>query len=319
MQKNIGVTISAVLMILGSVLSVLFAALSAVGIFVQPPAAGASPYIKAALAVMCFLLLALTAWQFATAVGLFRRRRWSRWSILIFSGLLAFGCGSAALFAAFIPIPQASNTTPELEAGIKIGIIGFYGLLGLLGAFWIWYFNSSSVKAGFEGGLVLPAPRGRPLSISIIAWLAIFGGAFSLVMAVVPFPAVFFVWVFKGLPAHAIYAVYAGVYLWMGYGLLKLKPASRILAICAFAFSAVSIALFSLSPGMAGRNRAMMETMPAALNLAHDTYSSPSTYAGLIMAVLSSGVQIWYLARNRAAFYRDRQPRVSEGTSVSFL
>ncbi len=76
---------------------------------------------------MCFVLLGLAAWGITTAVGLFRLRVWSRWSILVFSSLLAFMGGSTALMMAFIPLPPTPGVSPGIMTGIKIGIAAFYG------------------------------------------------------------------------------------------------------------------------------------------------------------------------------------------------
>ena len=91
MHKWIGIRTSAVLTILGSGLTLLFAgllvwtALRASQLETPPE----SPFpVKPVLLVMAVLFAAFSLWGVASAIGIFRRRGWARLSMIVFACLL---------------------------------------------------------------------------------------------------------------------------------------------------------------------------------------------------------------------------------------
>jgi hypothetical protein len=74
------------------------------------------------------------------------------------------------------------------------------------------------------------ARSGRPMSISIIAWLLL-GSLITLGSALLRFPAVFFNRLLTGWAAVLCYLAFAVVTLYLGFGLLRLNPRARVLAI----------------------------------------------------------------------------------------
>jgi hypothetical protein len=301
MKRSIGVTLSAVVTILGSALMALFGALMFIGFMAMP---GDNPdipsYARVAGLVMAGVMLALAAWGITTAVGLLRLRRWARVCILVFSAVMALCCGSAALVTAFAPMPSPPNVPPGLMTGVRIGLVCFYGILTLIGGWWLYLFNRAAVVAQFAPG----PPPARPLSVSIIAWFLVFGVVVCFAYVWFPFPAVLFSFAIAGWPARTVYLLYALLQLWLGIGLLRLRPLSRVWAIGYFVFGLLNGFSFAVLPGAAARFAEAMAAMPLAMRQPDPmSFPLPLVPYALLIAFLCA-VPIWFLARNRSAFVK---------------
>ena len=310
-RRSLGVTLSAIATILGSAILILFALFMFFMSLVKGRMSNAPAFAQAALYVMCFALLALAGWGIATAVGLFRLRGWSRISILVFSVLLAFLGGGSGLSMAFIQLPPSPNAPPGLLAGIKIAIVGFYAALGLIGVFWLFYFNASGVRAQFGMAADVEGTDGRPLSVSIIAWFMLLGSLICLAGAFSPFPAMVFGVMIHGWAARVFYLVFAACEIWLGVGLLRLNSLSRILTIAFYGFGIINSALFAVLPGRTERLQDALRSLPAAMRGAGDygtvPYTSPMS---LLAGCLLLAVPIWFLVARRRAFIK--QPEDAE-------
>src|SRR5208282_3322889 len=105
------------------------------------------------------VFVALAVWGILTTVGLFRLRRWARYSILVICGCLAlFGLVSCLmiLLLMFVPLPMAANMdasqAQSAQSFVKImfgAMAFFYFLVGALGVFWLVYFNLKTVREAF--------------------------------------------------------------------------------------------------------------------------------------------------------------------------
>jgi hypothetical protein len=303
--------VAAVAAILGSGLFVLMGLAMLFTAFVPIPRPAVPPFLKIVTFVMSFVMLAVAAWGITTAVGLFRLRSWSRWSILVFSALLAFMGGSSALMMAVIPFPPSPQVLPQVMDGIKIGITFFYGVLALIGAFWLFYFNTARVRSQFGTGAAAEGPGGRPLSVSIIAWLALVGGVFCAGAAFSPFPGMVFGLIFTGWAARVFYLVFAAMEIWIGTGLLRLNPLSRRVAIGMFGYTILNSALFVLLPGYAERVHMMLELFPSSAPATPGFDPASSMGASIILGTVVSVVPILFLIARRQAFLprtNDPQP-----------
>ncbi|HMH97474.1 MAG TPA: hypothetical protein VK577_12955, partial [Bradyrhizobium sp.] len=91
MSRPVGVTASAVVAILGSVFTLVFASLAVASLFIETTQP--QPPNNALLVVMsAFVFVAFASVGIWTSVGLFQLRPWARTTILIFAGFLAAGC-----------------------------------------------------------------------------------------------------------------------------------------------------------------------------------------------------------------------------------
>ncbi len=299
MKRSIAVTLSAVVTIIGSVLTALFGVAMLVPFAMsQSTGPGTPPYARVAGLVMAGVMFALSAWGIATAVGLLRLRRWARVCILVFSVFMALCFGSGALVMAFLPLPSPPNAPPGLMTGIRIGIVCLYGILALIGGWWLYLFNRAAVVAQFAPG----PPPVRPLSVSMIAWFLLVGGVVCLVYTWLPFPAMLFGFIIKGWPAITIYLLLGLLQLWLGIGLLRLRPLSRILTIGFFLLGGLNSLAFALLPGFAARMTEAMGSLPVSMRQPLPADFPMPLGAIAVTTVITCGVPIWFLLRRRDAF-----------------
>jgi len=298
------VTLAAVAAILGSGLFILMGLGMLYTVFVPAPQSAALAFLRAVSVVMCFVMLGVAAWGITTSVGLFRVRGWSRWSILVFSALLAFMGGSTALMMGFIPLPPTPGVSAQAMTWIRIGVAVVYGVPALMGAFWLYYFNTARVRTQFGPGAFADGPGGRPLSVSIIAWMMLVGGAICIGGAFSPFPGMMFGLIFTGWAARALCLGFAAIEIWLGVGLLRLNPLSRVLAIAVFACTILNSALFAVLPGHSERLRAMIDSLPFKTPPPAGFDPFASMAPSLIIGSLVSVIPIWFLIARRQAFIK---------------
>jgi hypothetical protein len=162
---------SAVVAILGSAVMLLLAVLMIATGVLGPQASdqALSPKVLTAIMIaMAAIFTALAAWGISTAIGLFRRRPWSRISILIFAGLLTLFAASGLLMTPFMQFPADPNVGARLTSIIRWSMVVFYTALTAIGVWWLILFNLRSSRRYFSGPADAPA-SGKPLSVSLIA------------------------------------------------------------------------------------------------------------------------------------------------------
>jgi hypothetical protein len=302
-QRPAGVTIAAILAILGAALFVLFALLmAAVGFISQPTPAPVTPgFLRGIMLATSLVWLGFSAWGITTAVGLFQMRNWSRWSVLTFSGLLTFFGGFAALMMAVVPLPPTPRASPEFMSGMRIGIAVFYAVLALIGIFWLIYFNRPGVRAAFGSGAVVTEPDGRPLSVTIIAWVLLVFGVLTIPASFfVSFPGMLFGILLKGAPGHLVYPAFGVIEVALGIGLLRLHPLSRLLAIAFFAVAILNAAITAALPVQSIRE--MLAAMPFAAQLPDAGRMIAFMRVSIVPAVLVNAIPIWFLVTRRRFF-----------------
>jgi hypothetical protein len=207
------------------------------------------------------------------------------------------------------------HADPAKVTLVKAAIGGFFAAVALIGTFWLIYFNTSGVRARFESGRAVSGEGGRPVSIFIIAWLFLIGGAYCLGSAFLSFPAIMFGLLMGGWPSRVLCVLFAGFNLWVGAGLLRLNPLSRVLAIALLTYGVVNTALFVGLPGSESRWQAAMESVPAVLRGPAEYHSVPTTALSMMLlgfGGVSGATQLWFLYARRKAFLR--QP-VGAGSS----
>ena len=173
MKRQPGITVSAVVLILGSLLQLLFAFGAAAAGFIEHRqiasggnvAARAGGPIAAWMPVFMYgfsaFLVALAVWGILTAVGLFRLRRWARYSVLVIGGcLVLLGLPSMVmmLILMVVPLPMPASVDPSQSqmvhtyTKVMFGVISaFYGIVCAVGISWLVYFNRKSVREAFAG------------------------------------------------------------------------------------------------------------------------------------------------------------------------
>jgi hypothetical protein len=308
MNRSVGVTISAIAVMLGSGLALLMGVLmlfaSSGGIPVPENQAHFMKYFMILTAVLFF---SAGAWGVSTGMGLLRAREWSRISILVFSALMLFICIPGLLMFLTMPFPPPGTApSPQLTKnvlmGTKIFLTLFYAFLAVLGGWWLYFFNKRSDRILAEA---MTAQGARPPSITLIAWYLLIS-AFIGVLGLSVNPPVFFLgFFFKGTFASLIMFGLAIVQSLTAFGLLKLKPWGRTLAIYYFQFLIFNSLTMVLIPGTQGRfDKAMADMvrdMQGASSLPPPMHFP--VWFGVIFAIPLLALLLWIVVSKREAFH----------------
>jgi hypothetical protein len=326
MNRSVGVTVSAAVVIFGSGLALL------AGVMMLFASSSGLPipenqvhFVKYFMVVMALVLFAVGAWGIASGMGLLRLRESSRISMLVFSALLVFLCIPGLLMFLFMPFPPPGTAaSPELTkdmlAATRIFMVVLYGILAALGGWWLYFFNKRSTKdqflkvkiPGMEGmpGAGVISPYARPLSITLIAWYLLIS-AFIGVLGLSMNPPVFFLgFFFKGSSASILMFVLALLQSFIGFGLLKLRLWGRTLAIYYFQFLIFNSLTMVLIPGTQARFEQAMSEMLSDMQGTIGTPPPPMHFPiwfGVIFAVPLLGLLLWIVVSRKEAFQADQQ------------
>ncbi|MBN9661427.1 MAG: hypothetical protein J0H49_24745 [Acidobacteria bacterium] len=297
----IGIRASAVITILGSLVTLLLAALMLFFAIVRPAAPdGPAPPVpvKWITIAMANVNLLLTAWGLATATAIFRRRPWSRISILVFAVILAFFGTFWSLILFSMPVPD----TPGLDAD-KVSMFlrlagSVYLALGALGIWWLVLFNRQTTKSYFVRPVDFREDP-RPLSIRVIAWYLLVGVAILLPMSILRLPTFMFGYALSGWSVLAVYLPFIGIQAYVGLGLLRLRESARVAGICYFGVVAVN-GLMSLS---SQRQQEFMELMRRTYAwMDQPGYQPQFSWPFLLIMLLLAALPAYFLIRHRSAF-----------------
>jgi hypothetical protein len=155
-NRSAGITVIAVLALIGSALLLTMAVLIAISMIAMPiPASNDAQlppmFFKVFRIVIPFIYALPAVWGIVTAVGLLQLRNWARISTIVFSVLLvvfgAFGMLTSMVF--FLKPPPGNDLDPK-----TFSLIGAFTALFALaqigvGIWWLVFFNRASVKAQF--------------------------------------------------------------------------------------------------------------------------------------------------------------------------
>lgn len=272
---------------------------------------------------MVGLFVVLSIWGIATGIALLNLRGWARISMIVFSALLIFFCLPGVLMMLFIPLPVPQGM-PNQElmqhymAWFRVGMVVLYACLATLGGYWLYFFNSRAVKGQFNnsGRANSPAwmpppsplapsglrvPPKRPVSITIIAYLAIFGACTFPVILALNMPMMFLGFFFTGGKASLIVIGYMSVQLLMGFGLLRLQPWARDLAIYFFNFSIFNSIISVILPGAQARFDQAATAIQAVLGTPPSQMQIP-IWSSLIFGLPYIAIQLWFVIVRKPAF-----------------
>jgi hypothetical protein len=300
MKRSIGITLSAVASILGSLLMLGLSGLTVFTGITQRAEPSLDSTARLGVLFGSLFTFAFAAWGIVTAVGLFRLRPWARWSILIFSALLVVIAGLGGLAILLVPLPSPASVPQGTMTAIRWGVAAFYGLLVLLGAAWLYFFNRSKVKEQFAAGSASAGPPKRPPSITVIGVYLLIGGVGCVIIGFFPLPAVLLGLIVSGWPAHLIYLALGILQLGLGVGLIRLWPPARWIAAGYFLFGAVNSLMYAVLPGFAERATAAM-TLPGPQTPPLPGFD-PARYIliSVIFGALFTAVPIWFLVKAKA-------------------
>ena len=325
MNRSVGVTVTAVVVLFGSGLTLL------AGVMMLFASSSDLPipenqvhFLKYFMVFLALVLFAAAAWGIASGTGLMRLREWSRISMLVFSALLLFVCIPGLLMFLFMPFPPPGTApspemTKEMLAATRIFMVALYGILAALGGWWIYFFNKRSTKdqflkvriPGLEGmpGAEVISPYARPLSITLIAWWLLISGFIGVLGLSVNPPVFFLGYFFKGTYASVLMLALALVQSLIGFGLLKLRPWGRTLAIYYFQFLIFNSLTMVLIPGTQARFEQAMSEMLSDMQGTLGTPPSPMhvpIWFGVIFAVPLLSLLLWIVVSRKDVFQAER-------------
>jgi len=325
MNRSVGVTVTAVIVLFGSGLTLL------AGVMMLFASSSDLPipenqvhFLKYFMVFLALVLFAAAAWGIASGTGLMRLREWARISMLVFSALLLFVCIPGLLMFLFMPFPPPGTTpspemTKEMLAATRIFMAVLYGILAALGGWWIYFFNKRSTKdqflkvriPGLEGmpGAEVISPYARPLSITLIAWWLLISGFIGVLGLSVNPPVFFLGYFFKGTYASMLMLALALVQSLIGFGLLKLRPWGRTLAIYYFQFLIFNSLTMVLIPGTQARFEQAMSEMLSDMQGTLGTPPSPMhvpIWFGVIFAVPLLSLLLWIVVSRKDVFQSER-------------
>jgi len=325
MNRSVGVTVTAVIVLFGSGLTLL------AGVMMLFASSSDLPipenqvhFLKYFMVFLALVLFAAAAWGIASGTGLMRLREWSRISMLVFSALLLFVCIPGLLMFLFMPFPPPGTApspelTKEMLGATRIFMVVLYGILAALGGWWIYFFNKRSTKdqflkvripglEGMPGGEVI-SPYARPLSITLIAWWLLISGFIGVLGLSVNPPVFFLGYFFKGTQASMMMLALALVQSLIGFGLLKLRPWGRTLAIYYFQFLIFNSLTMVLIPGTQARFEQAMSEMLSDMQGTLGTPPSPMhvpIWFGVIFAVPLLSLLLWIVVSRKDVFQAER-------------
>jgi hypothetical protein len=327
MKRPAGVTIAAVVVLIGSALTLLSAGFMVFASAVMPAADSTPAFIRDAGLIMSIFMLGLAGWGIATGVNLLQIREWARISMIVFSGLLlVMGVpGLLMMLVMPLPIPPASAYPPgdaipspqHLMTAVRVVMAVFYALLALLGGWWIYFFNSRPIREIFRNPTTtaptsgwapavlapteMPGTPKRPVSITIIAYLALVGACMFPVLNVLHLPLTFLGFFFTGGKASLIVVGYMSVQLLMAYGLLKLEMWGRNLAIYYFNFAIFNSVISVILPGAQTRYQEASTAMQNSMGLPPSPFQFP-LWLSLVFSLPMIGIQLWFVVTRKQAF-----------------
>ena len=158
MKRSIAVTVSAIIVLVGSVLCVASGLMGALAIVVERGRLSEGQATTATALLGMLVLILPGIWGVATGIGLLLLKGWARISILIFAALLAL-CVFGAPMILLIPFPATPDVDANFLWGMRIGLAIFYLFLAAVGIWWLVLFLRPSVAAVLQGRL--HSGRGR--------------------------------------------------------------------------------------------------------------------------------------------------------------
>jgi hypothetical protein len=298
-------------------------------------------YILAIEAVTAF---GFGGWGLATGIGLIKTKQWARISLLVYAAMLVFFSLPVAVLMAFIPLPNGtgagdSNLPFNVATITRVFTMLLYGAFAALGGFWLYFFNTSSVKAQFlpqqpvsePAALPFGAPIGapsashprRPLSITIIGWYLLIASALTPLFLLlgssfyrgVKFPLGFLGFFFYGRSAKLVLLATMVVQIVAAAGLLKLKRWGLFATIGLQCLGALNVALMVAIPA----NRLTLQQFTDAVRTSvnsrmyhYDAFNFPA-WSALVVSLPIIFVILWFLVTERHAFNSSTQKPGNDG------
>ncbi|MGH9476652.1 MAG: hypothetical protein ACRD1C_09995 [Terriglobales bacterium] len=293
----------AVLELIGSAFTVLFAALTVAAALlsaVVAPAAGPPPS-HALLAGAAAGYCAFAAWGISTAIGLLRMRLWALGSTLVFAGCLLLGGAAMSVALSLITVPGATPQAAEL-AKLLAALLG--AVIVGVASWWIVYCARRQTRTLFYA--VRPGgPPQQPFSISIIGWLLAIGGALAVLMSPLAgrlAPVTVASIPFTGNAAFVLDLILGSITFAIGVGVLQLRAWARWAGMAWLALGLANTILTWARP-RAWESSLLASAQARQTGAAKALISSPGFAATmLLVGLVVALVPLYYLWTRKDAF-----------------
>jgi hypothetical protein len=336
MPRSVGITVSAVIVFIGSALTILCGAMMLLGLVFLSNSnrmANVPPHFGYFGVIEAVVLFGFGGWGVASGVGLIKTRQWARVSMLVFAGILVCFSLPSVVLIAVIPFPDTNdpNLPSNFMTVVRVGIALFYAVFAALGCFWLYFFNRKGVKAQFRAeqpgaeltmsDLRLGTPfathsaglRARPLSITIIGWFLLVSSALAPLFLLfyraffpeVQMPLCFLGFFFFGRSAFLIIFVWMAIQTIAAVGLLKLKNWGRLVIIGLQCLTVINTALLLAIPANRVRFQQLMDTMTASIDARMLQPPVPFVFPmwiGVVSSLPFVFVILWFLFARKQAF-----------------
>lgn len=244
----------------------------------------------------------LIGWLITTGIGLFLKKNWARYSILVMSvfaismGLI--GCLGVHLLS-LTELSLDELTVPIIRIFILVPSLLFLIILPII---YLIFFNKRSVKEIFEKDSSAVSYLKRPLGISILAFSSLFNVINMISLAFFPtvniFPLFGFLLSGIAITIHNLIRAMSSIYI--AYGFWKLKKTAWFAAII---LSCVNILSGVLNFIFINVNNYYQMT---SRNNVYPSFSSALLKYGFLYGSVIASVVLIYIISRKSAFFTDK-------------
>ncbi len=253
----------------------------------------------------------LIGWLIPTGIGLFLKKNWARYSIMVMSGFaILIGLISCLRFC-FLPSPQIPAEGTPVQLIKLVIVISLFLFLIILPIIYLIFFNRRVVKEIFENENSMVSSLKRPLGISVLAILSLYNVIIMIGLTLFPTHPVFpfFGFLISGITITIHNLILAILNFYIAYGFWKLKQPAWLAAIV---LNGTNIFSGGLNFFLINVNDYHRMISP---NSSQTTfYSALTKYIFLFGSVISIVVLIYIISR-KSAFLKDK-PDTSLEVSV---
>lgn len=295
MRPPVSVIASAILTLLASALSVLFAFML---LAIRGEMGVEVPAGRAMAVVIASFFGAGGVLGIATAVDLLRLRHWARISLLVFAGMIVtFGVFSILIFLV-LPWDRMMAEVPGATRDIRPILIGIYMVPIVIGTWWLVLYTRPAMRERFAANP--PAdPSALPLPIAVISWITIIGGMMSAVLPFFKVPFFLVGVLITGWLTVPVFATLSVAQVYAGWGMLRKQERARRVAIAVYGLTVVQMLVMLFVPGVRER---VQEASEALVPMADSPVPMDATGIwwgtnGVSLAAVV--VMLWFLVRWR--------------------
>jgi hypothetical protein len=349
MPRSTGITVSAVVVIIGSAFTIFCGAiilLASILALNSGRAADAPMNLRYILVIEAFVAFGFGGWGLASGIGLIKTKEWARISTLVYAAILVFLSLPSAVTMAMIPLPNmpsADDSNPPFNIMLLVRVGGtlLYAMFAALGGYWLYFFNTQKVKAQFRGqqpsmelgqaqlpGLPSgisgarfgPDQRPRPLSITIIGWYLIIASAFATLSVVLvstlysrlKLPFFFLGFFFFGPSTYLLLLVWMAAQVVAAVGLLKLKSWGLYATIALQCLAILNLVMMVAIPANRLRFQQILDTLSFSASGMYHPASMFPMWIGVLSSLPIIVVILFFLISQKKSFNSADYPPSSD-------